>query len=465
MDFLGGHNLVISIDLGWSETNLDSTAAAWCEENGKPLWTAPGDRTDILVFLKRFHGKRALVLLDIPIYGTDGLSRQRPFRQLDRALLAFGIPLLPSYKAGDYGDRIAGDIRSGFPDFEVVESYPYAVLRFLWAARHEPECLSRPLKPVVDVSSFARDWPPKYKRSRNKSERVRHMFSVLDTLNLFLDIGNTDELLPSDSMGSKQLDSLCDIYDALLGLVVGLEMASGSKWFFPAKVEDDSAMMPLLLDENLRVRWFEVCSDLSAGRKKSRSRVRRTTSVVESDRKASPRLRNVEIKARVLDFIESGRTASEIAGEAPQVLNQVDTYFNVSRGRLKLREDEYGCEIIYYERPDSKGPKRCDYDRFPVESQEGLKDILTSALGVKAVVRKQRLVYIHDNVRIHLDTVEGLGHFLELEAVAHEGTGPSECRSRVKDLLSKFKVKKPDLVKGSYCDLLEQRQSDPDGST
>lgn len=449
------HNTVISIDLGWSRTNLDSTAAAWCEEGGRLLWTAPGDRTDILVFLERFRGKRALVLLDIPIYGTDGLNRQRPFRQLDRALMSFGIPLLPSYKAGDYGNGLAGQIRSEFPDFEVVESYPYAILRFLWAARHEPACLSGPLKPVIDVSSFVRDWPPKYKRSRNKGERVRHMVSVLEILNLFLDIGNTGELQPDDSIGSKQLNSLCDIYDALLGLVVGLEMTAGSQWFFPARVEDDSAMMPLLLDENLRARWVEVCSDLSAGRKKSRSRGRRTTSVVASDRKATPPLRNVEIKARVSDFVESGRTAFEIAGGAPQVLNQVDTYFNVSRGRFKLREDEDGCEIIYYERPDSKGPKRCDYNRFPVESPEGLKRILTSALGVRAVVRKQRLVYIHDNVRIHLDTVDGLGHFLELEAVAQEDTSMSGCGARVKDLLSKFKVRKSDLLEGSYCDLLE----------
>lgn len=284
------HNTVISIDLGWSRTNLDSTAAAWCEEGGRLLWTAPGDRTDILVFLERFRGKRELVLLDIPIYGTDGLNRQRPFRQLDRALMSFGIPLLPSYKAGDYGNSLAGQIRSEFPDFEVVESYPYAILRFLWAARHEPACLSGPLKPVVDVSSFVRDWPPKYKRSRNKGERVRHMVSVLEILNLFLDIGNTGELRPDDSMVSKQLNSLCDIYDALLGLVVGLEMAAGSQWFFPARVENDSAMMPLLLDENLRARWVEVCSDLSAGRKKSRSRGSRTTSVVASDRKANPPL-------------------------------------------------------------------------------------------------------------------------------------------------------------------------------
>ena len=187
--------------------------------------------------------------------------------------------------------------------------------------------------------------------------------------------------------------------------------------------------------------------------------------MVTSDSRANPRLRNVEIKARVSDFVESGRTASEIAGGAPQVLNQVDTYFNVSRGRLKIREDEDGCEIIYYERPDSKGPKRCDYSRIPVESPEGLKSILTSALGVRAVVRKQRLVYIHDNVRIHLDTVEGLGHFLEIEAVADKDMSISECRARVKDLLSKFKVGKSDLLECSYCDLLEYKQPDAVGST
>ncbi len=169
------------------------------------------------------------------------------------------------------------------------------------------------------------------------------------------------------------------------------------------------------------------------------------------------RQHNVEIKARISDFGEIGNIASEIAGGAPEVLNQVDTYFNVSRGRLKLRQYEGVCELIYYERPDTRSPKHSAYERFPVESAEQLKRILNSAIGIRAVVCKQRFVYIYNDVRIHLDTVEGLGQFLELEAVSREGISMSECRSRVEDLLGKFKVKESDLVEVSYCDLLEQR--------
>lgn len=163
---------------------------------------------------------------------------------------------------------------------------------------------------------------------------------------------------------------------------------------------------------------------------------------------------NIEIKARVSDFERCERIAAEIAGGPPQVLNQVDTYFNVRKGRLKLREYENACELIYYERPDTGEPKQSDYERYPLGSPDAIKRMLDSALGIRAVVRKQRLVYIHKNVRIHLDTVEGLGHYLELEAVVDPQTDISECTSRVNELLSRFNVKASEVVALSYGDLL-----------
>lgn len=164
---------------------------------------------------------------------------------------------------------------------------------------------------------------------------------------------------------------------------------------------------------------------------------------------------NIEIKARISDFEKCCRIAAEIAGGAPQVLNQIDTYFFVRKGRLKLREDESGNELIYYERPDVGEPKRSDYERYLLESPEAIKRILDSALGVRVVVRKQRLVYIRENVRIHLDKVEGLGHFLELEAVVDMNTDIMECTSRVNELLGRFEVKDSEIVALSYSDLLE----------
>jgi len=164
---------------------------------------------------------------------------------------------------------------------------------------------------------------------------------------------------------------------------------------------------------------------------------------------------NIEMKARVSDFAQCGLIAAELAGGEPQVLNQTDTYFNVRKGRLKLREDENVCELIYYERPDVSETKRSDYDRYPLTSPRQLARTLHSALGTKVVVRKQRLVYLHRNVRIHLDTVEGLGHFLELEAVVDAQTDISECASRVNELLGRFNIKDCDMVASSYCDLLE----------
>ena len=256
---------VVSIDLGWSKKNLKRTAEAWCRAGGSVCWTQPGEPFEILSFLELFRGTRTLVLLDIPVHGTSLLSPSRPFRPLDRALASLGMPILPSCKAGNYGASLAEVILERFTGFKVVESYPYAVLRFLWAARREPSCLSGPLKPVVDVSGFMRDWPPKYKRSTVRIEWVRHMSSVLAVTVEFLDAGIPHELLPEVSMGAGRLNAMCDTYDALLGLVVGLQAAPGSTWFFPASLGDDGAMIPLLLDTNLREKWDSIMLSFPSG--------------------------------------------------------------------------------------------------------------------------------------------------------------------------------------------------------
>jgi len=132
-----------------------------------------------------------------------------------------------------------------------------------------------------------------------------------------------------------------------------------------------------------------------------------------------------------------------------------------------MREEEVGeqpdtgntlrAELVYYERPEASGPKRCDYERLPVASANPLKQILASAIGIRTVVRKQRLVYLSGNVRIHLDTVEDLGHFLELEAVVGEEGTPAECAARVNALLERLDVNSKALLGGSYCDLMEEQ--------
>ena len=168
-------------------------------------------------------------------------------------------------------------------------------------------------------------------------------------------------------------------------------------------------------------------------------------------------MRNIEIKARLKSVSCAEPIASEFAGSGPHArLLQVDTYFNVPDGRFKLREEGGTGELIYYRRPDTPGPGRCEYVIASIDSPAEVKEVLEAALGISCVVRKQRTVYLYQNVRIHLDQVEGLGAFLEFEAVMPEGSPDSEGESLLLDLMRAFGLEQADLVDCSYCDLMKQ---------
>lgn len=168
-------------------------------------------------------------------------------------------------------------------------------------------------------------------------------------------------------------------------------------------------------------------------------------------------MRNIEIKARLKSISSAEPIASGLANSGPHArLLQVDTYFNIPDGRFKLREEGETGELIYYRRPDAPGPSRCDYAIVSIGSPVEVKGILETALGVRCVVRKQRAVYLCKNVRIHLDEVDGLGSFLELEAVMPEASTDEEGESLVLRLMRAFGLEQHDLVDCSYCDLIKQ---------
>ena len=97
--------------------------------------------------------------------------------------------------------------------------------------------------------------------------------------------------------------------------------------------------------------------------------------------------------------------------------HQVDTYFNVPHGRLKLREGSIEHSLIHYHRPDTSGPKTSQVILYQPEPDPQLKAALSAALGVLVVVDKQRHIYFEDNVKIHVDEVRELGSYLEVEAI------------------------------------------------
>jgi len=169
-----------------------------------------------------------------------------------------------------------------------------------------------------------------------------------------------------------------------------------------------------------------------------------------------PNSANVEIKARCPDLAGARERAHRLATRVVGVDRQVDTYFVVPNGRLKLRESSLsGGQLIPYLRPDRAAARRSDYRVLPVDDPAGLRELLAAILGVHRVVRKTREIVLVDNVRIHLDEVEDLGTFLELEAV-FDGSPDAEAaeHAKVARLLAELGVSEERLVATSYEALL-----------
>ncbi len=165
---------------------------------------------------------------------------------------------------------------------------------------------------------------------------------------------------------------------------------------------------------------------------------------------------NIEIKAYARNFDEIRRRAEALSAGAVEVLPQEDTFFNTPQGRLKLRllSPNQG-QLIYYTRPDQEGPKRSDYHISLTAEPEKLKRVLELANGIRGIVRKTRYLYLVGQTRVHLDDVEGLGQFMELEVVLQEGQSDAEGQAIAEGLMASLGVEKDDLVEGAYMDLLE----------
>src|SRR3989344_6889758 len=130
---------------------------------------------------------------------------------------------------------------------------------------------------------------------------------------------------------------------------------------------------------------------------------------------------NVEIKARCNNHEKIRGILISKDADFKGIDHQIDTYFKVPDGRLKLREGNIENYLIFYEREDKEGPKQSNVILCKTESSSNLKEILTKSLGVLAVVDKQREIYFIDNVKFHLDSVQGLGTFMEIEAIDTTG--------------------------------------------
>lgn len=166
--------------------------------------------------------------------------------------------------------------------------------------------------------------------------------------------------------------------------------------------------------------------------------------------------RNIEIKARIASVESLLPIAVRVAASEPTLIEQDDSFFDVPHGRLKLRQFADGsAELIHYHRADSSGPKASDYVRVPVPDAAALRQALVRACGLRGRVRKQRWLLLAGQTRIHVDRVEGLGDFMELEVVLREGQGDADGVRIAQALMESLGLIDAPRMTGAYVDLLD----------
>jgi predicted adenylyl cyclase CyaB len=168
-------------------------------------------------------------------------------------------------------------------------------------------------------------------------------------------------------------------------------------------------------------------------------------------------MRNLEFKARLSDPQAILRRARELGADLWGDLRQTDTYFETPNGRLKLRETPgFQAELVFYERDEAAPHRPSHYEIARTPDADALRSALSQALGVVAVVRKRRTLLLLDTTRIHIDNVEGLGNFLEIEAPVTD-TDEDAVSRQLDELIAHLGFGWPDCIRESYLDMtLEQ---------
>ncbi|XP_003706749.1 uncharacterized protein LOC100875650 isoform X2 [Megachile rotundata] len=170
-------------------------------------------------------------------------------------------------------------------------------------------------------------------------------------------------------------------------------------------------------------------------------------------------MRNIEIKAKITNLSYTVSRIKQLTDTYCTVIKQHDTFFKVAEGRLKLRRFENGSgELIYYKRSNILGPKLCNYEKAALEANAcvEIKNILSASNGCIGTVEKTRQLYMVGQTRIHVDDVEGLGNFLELEVVLTKEDDEYKGEKIAQDLMNKLGVKIQDLISEAYIDLLSK---------
>ncbi len=167
---------------------------------------------------------------------------------------------------------------------------------------------------------------------------------------------------------------------------------------------------------------------------------------------------NIEIKAKSNNHDKIREFLKTHHADFKGIDHQIDTYFKVNNGRLKLREGNIENYLIYYERENKEGPKQSDIILLKSDPGSSLKSILVNANGILTVVDKKREIYFIENVKFHIDTVQELGTFMEIEAIDKDGSiGKDKLLEQCNKYLKQFDISESDLISVSYSDLLLEK--------
>ncbi len=166
--------------------------------------------------------------------------------------------------------------------------------------------------------------------------------------------------------------------------------------------------------------------------------------------------RNLELKARFPSLVEAARIATHLGARREGALRQIDTYFLAGSDRLKLREIRGDhAELIFYRRPNTSSTRYSEFTVVRVSEPARVKRLFSTLFGIRVVVVKGRFLFLYKNARIHLDSVAGLGNFIEFEVLVLHGKKQAE--SLMAFLRKEFRIKKHSLIGGSYSDILLRR--------
>jgi adenylate cyclase, class 2 len=167
---------------------------------------------------------------------------------------------------------------------------------------------------------------------------------------------------------------------------------------------------------------------------------------------------NIEIKAKTNKAAEIREYLLANNAEFKGTDFQTDTYFNTTKGRLKLRQGNIENNLIYYERANQAGPKQSNFSLLEVMDPEALKAMLAAAIGIKIVVEKQRGIYFIGNIKFHLDTLKQLGSFVEIEASnKYAPLSTEDLNEQCNFYMKEFGIEDSDLVNISYSDMLLEK--------